>query len=259
MPYQNLNTVAFDGKGRIWFTGQNGLCGRLDPTTGEMNVWDAPKGRVPMASPAPRGTISGYFLRPLEAEAPADLAFPGSDQGLVGLLALPPPLCVSRMMAAAPPPAMMMGVTSHVGSEGEAAGLSNPAAALSVIVAQRSPAQGGSLGITQWRFVTWTSQPPANLMNAEPPAGIDTCAPGGSSMGTERASKPLPRSTSTSPLVLVTVAEAAGRTPVVQRLNATHSALSFGINTFSAIGGSNAAISLSTTGDAPSKAEGLSA
>jgi len=24
MPYSNLNTAAFDGKGRIWFTGQNG-------------------------------------------------------------------------------------------------------------------------------------------------------------------------------------------------------------------------------------------
>jgi hypothetical protein len=218
MPYQNLNTVAFDGNGRIWFT--------------------------------------------LEAEAPADPEFPGRDrdQGLIGLASLPPPPCVSRMTAAAPPPAMMMGATSHVEPEGEAGELTDPAAALSVIVAQRSPAQGGFLGITQWRFVTWTSQPPANLMNAEPPGGMDTCAPGGSSMGTERASKPLPRSTSTSPLVLVTVAEAAGRAPAAQRLNATHNALSnLGINTISAIGGSNTAISLSTTGDAPSKAEGLSA
>ena len=38
------NTAAFDGKGRIWFTGQTGIYGRLDPTTGEMDVWDAPKG-----------------------------------------------------------------------------------------------------------------------------------------------------------------------------------------------------------------------
>ncbi len=27
----NLNTAAFDGKGRIWFTGQAGIYGRLDP------------------------------------------------------------------------------------------------------------------------------------------------------------------------------------------------------------------------------------
>jgi virginiamycin B lyase len=25
MPYTNLNTAAFDGRGRIWFTGQNGV------------------------------------------------------------------------------------------------------------------------------------------------------------------------------------------------------------------------------------------
>jgi virginiamycin B lyase len=43
----NLNTAAFDGAGRIWFTGQNGIYGRLDPKTGEMTVWDAPRGRGP--------------------------------------------------------------------------------------------------------------------------------------------------------------------------------------------------------------------
>jgi virginiamycin B lyase len=43
----NLNTAAFDGKGRIWFTGQTGIYGRLDPTTGKMDVWDAPKGVGP--------------------------------------------------------------------------------------------------------------------------------------------------------------------------------------------------------------------
>jgi virginiamycin B lyase len=43
----NLNTAAFDGKGRIWFTGQSGIFGRLDPTTGEMKVWDAPRGTGP--------------------------------------------------------------------------------------------------------------------------------------------------------------------------------------------------------------------
>ena len=45
MPYTNLNTAAFDGRGRIWFTGQNGIYGRLDPKSGDMKVWDAPKGR----------------------------------------------------------------------------------------------------------------------------------------------------------------------------------------------------------------------
>ena len=32
----NLNTAAFDGEGRIWFTGQTGIYGRLDPATGKM-------------------------------------------------------------------------------------------------------------------------------------------------------------------------------------------------------------------------------
>src|SRR5262249_31955685 len=47
MPYANLNTAAFDGKGRIWFTGQNGIYGRLNPTAGDIKVWDAPKGPGP--------------------------------------------------------------------------------------------------------------------------------------------------------------------------------------------------------------------
>jgi virginiamycin B lyase len=45
--YVNLNTATFDKRGRIWFTGQNGVYGRLDPATGDMQVWDAPRGRGP--------------------------------------------------------------------------------------------------------------------------------------------------------------------------------------------------------------------
>jgi virginiamycin B lyase len=45
--YVNLNTLTFDKRGRVWFTGQNGIYGRLDPTTSEMRVWDAPRGRGP--------------------------------------------------------------------------------------------------------------------------------------------------------------------------------------------------------------------
>jgi virginiamycin B lyase len=64
----NLNTAAFDGKGRIWFTGQSGIYGRLDPATGEMAVWDAPEGRGPYGITAtPDGAIyyvslAGSFL-----------------------------------------------------------------------------------------------------------------------------------------------------------------------------------------------------
>ena len=35
-PDANLNTAAFDGDGTLWFTGQAGIYGRLDPETGEM-------------------------------------------------------------------------------------------------------------------------------------------------------------------------------------------------------------------------------
>jgi virginiamycin B lyase len=45
--YTNLNTATFDKRGRIWFTGQNGIYGRLDPASGEMKVFDAPRGRGP--------------------------------------------------------------------------------------------------------------------------------------------------------------------------------------------------------------------
>lgn len=56
--HANLNTAAFDPKGRLWFTGQNGIYGRLDPRTGEMRVWDAPKGRGPYGITAtPDGAV----------------------------------------------------------------------------------------------------------------------------------------------------------------------------------------------------------
>jgi virginiamycin B lyase len=45
--YVNLNTAAFDRFGALWFTGQNGVYGRVDPKTGAVRVWDAPRGRGP--------------------------------------------------------------------------------------------------------------------------------------------------------------------------------------------------------------------
>ena len=46
-PNANLNTATFDNDCVIWFTGQNGVYGRLDPSTGRMKVFDAPRGRGP--------------------------------------------------------------------------------------------------------------------------------------------------------------------------------------------------------------------
>jgi virginiamycin B lyase len=43
--YVNLNTASVDRGGRIWFTGQNGVYGRVDPASGDVQVWDAPRGR----------------------------------------------------------------------------------------------------------------------------------------------------------------------------------------------------------------------
>jgi virginiamycin B lyase len=56
--YANLNTATFDGRGVHWFTGQNGIYGRLDPRSGEMAVFDAPQGRGPYGIAAtPDGTV----------------------------------------------------------------------------------------------------------------------------------------------------------------------------------------------------------
>ncbi len=57
-PSANLNTAAFDGEGILWFTGQSGYYGRLDPETGEVEVFDAPRGRGPYGITAtPDGEI----------------------------------------------------------------------------------------------------------------------------------------------------------------------------------------------------------
>jgi len=45
--YTNLNTAIFDKKGVHWFTGQAGIYGRLDPRSGDMQLFKAPKGRGP--------------------------------------------------------------------------------------------------------------------------------------------------------------------------------------------------------------------
>jgi virginiamycin B lyase len=89
MPYTNLNTAAFDGRGRIWFTGQNGIYGRLDPKTGDMNVWDAPKGRGPYGiTSTPKGDIwfvslAGSYLANVDLENGATTVYgpPTKDQG----------------------------------------------------------------------------------------------------------------------------------------------------------------------------------
>ncbi|MDR2220385.1 MAG: hypothetical protein LBE24_07385 [Methylobacillus sp.] len=54
----NLNTGVFDQNGIHWFTGQNGIYGRLNPKTGEMKVWKSPGGRGPYGiTVTPQGDV----------------------------------------------------------------------------------------------------------------------------------------------------------------------------------------------------------
>jgi len=54
----NLNTAAFDRNNRLWFTGQSGIYGYLDPSTGSMEVFAAPRGRGPYGiTSTPEGAV----------------------------------------------------------------------------------------------------------------------------------------------------------------------------------------------------------
>ncbi len=78
----NLNTAAFDGENVLWFTGQAGYIGRLDPGTGAMRTWRAPRGRGPYgidATPAGEiwfASLAGSYIarieRPSGAVQPLD-------------------------------------------------------------------------------------------------------------------------------------------------------------------------------------------
>ena len=43
----NMNTAAFGRDGILWFTGQSGFYGRLDPQSGRVDVYEAPRGAGP--------------------------------------------------------------------------------------------------------------------------------------------------------------------------------------------------------------------
>jgi len=58
--YTNLNTAVFNPNGILWFTGQSGIYGSLDPSTGNLQVFDAPRGRGPYGiTVTPEGIV--YF------------------------------------------------------------------------------------------------------------------------------------------------------------------------------------------------------
>lgn len=56
--FANLNTGVFDRSGIYWFTGQSGIYGRLDPKSGDMTVFKAPRGVGPYGiTVTPKGDI----------------------------------------------------------------------------------------------------------------------------------------------------------------------------------------------------------
>jgi virginiamycin B lyase len=73
----NLNTATFDRRGMLWFTGQNGVYGRLDPKSGTMTVFDAPRGAGPYGiATTPDGqvffaSLAGNYLGQIDLETGA--------------------------------------------------------------------------------------------------------------------------------------------------------------------------------------------
>jgi virginiamycin B lyase len=56
--YANLNTGTFDRRGILWFTGHSGIYGRLNPKTGRLRVFAAPRGTGPYGiTTTPRGAV----------------------------------------------------------------------------------------------------------------------------------------------------------------------------------------------------------
>lgn len=85
----NLNTAVFDDDGVLWFTGQNGFYGRLDPSSRELKVWPAPRGKGPYGiAVAPDGgiwyaSLAGDYLGQIDGVADSATTFdtPGKDSG----------------------------------------------------------------------------------------------------------------------------------------------------------------------------------
>src|SRR6266545_1736610 len=56
--HSHMETATFDKRGVLWFTGQNGIYGRLDPAVGRVEAFDAPHGQGPYGiTTTPDGTV----------------------------------------------------------------------------------------------------------------------------------------------------------------------------------------------------------
>jgi virginiamycin B lyase len=88
-PDANLNTAAFDDDGTLWFTGQGGMYGRVDPASGAVDAFDAPRGPGPYGITVTRdgevyyASLAGSHVARIDTETgeatPIDP--PTSDQG----------------------------------------------------------------------------------------------------------------------------------------------------------------------------------
>ena len=84
-----MNTATFDHKGILWFTGQSGIYGRLDPASGKVEVFKALRGVGPYGiSTTPDGSVyfaslaGGYIARiNLDTGNATVLQPPTQDQG----------------------------------------------------------------------------------------------------------------------------------------------------------------------------------
>jgi virginiamycin B lyase len=72
----NLNTATFDHRGVLWFTGQSGFIGRLDPAVGVVEQFSAPRGRGPYGIAPPRTgrSISLHWPAAISAESMETMA-----------------------------------------------------------------------------------------------------------------------------------------------------------------------------------------
>jgi virginiamycin B lyase len=87
--YANLNTATFDRRGVLWFTGQSGIYGRLDPKEGAVKVFRAPRGAGPYGiATTPKGAVyyaslAGSYLGRVDLSSgkATVLSPPTRDQG----------------------------------------------------------------------------------------------------------------------------------------------------------------------------------
>jgi len=81
----NLNTAVFDNDGILWFTGQDGIYGSLDPGDGDMDVYEAPRGIGPYGITATPGgavfyaSLAGSYVGAISVDGTATVLEPPTE------------------------------------------------------------------------------------------------------------------------------------------------------------------------------------